>query len=342
MERVASPASTALPVVCLLALAQFASAQQSIVLPELFAPRPLLPNVTADGMLLAQAQPIVDQARLHEQAQPAAKPTVTADGMALPEAEPSASADDSFGDQKILKTQERVRTFVVTGGAALFHTDNVALTRSGERDDLFAVVDAGIGWSPRLSPTLEANVAFQASVFRYDRTPELDFQSLGFGAGLSYTPRNRWGRNFFARYAFTELLSRGGDEILRDHSFTLGLQKNIAFGRAHGLALGALATLGLSDPSVSERQQIGLFLNYHLRVARNLYADFLYRPAVHFYTANGRTDFNQILSLGMRYQFTDWAEAHASFSYGANRSDRSVFDYDVLTTGFGLRVNIRF
>ena len=343
MAGVASPASTTLSLACLLGVAHLAVAQQSVVPPDLFQPLPPIPEITADGMLLAQSQPIVEQARLHERTQPAAQTGVNADGMALPEPEATpAPADDSFGDQKILKTQERLRSFVVTGGASVFYTNNVALTRSNERDDVFAVVDAGIGWSPRLSQSVEANVSFGASLFRYDQTPELDFENLGFSVGLSYTPQNAWGINVFARYNFTELLNRSGDEILMDHALTAGVQKGISFGRAHGLIIGAVGTADISNPGVSQRQQLALFVSYHLQLSRNLYADILYRPTVHFYTDAGRTDFNQVLSLGMRYRLTDWAEAHASFSYGSNRSDRSVFDYDVLTTGFGLGVNIRF
>lgn len=295
------------------------------------------------GVALAQNNSAIEQARLFRESEAAPRPTVDANGNQIgPLHDTSTSTDDSFGAQLILKNQERPRPYVVTGGLALFHTDNVALTRTGERADEFFVADASFAWSPKLGNNLEATLGLHAALFRYVDTGALDFENLGATAGLAWSPPALRGFTLFGRYDFTELLGTDGDQILMDHTFTLGLQKTVALGRSHGVTFGLLGMAGISDPYAAQRDQLAAFLSYHIQLTRNLEADLLARPAVHFYNAGGRTDFNQILSGSLRYRFNPWAEASAFLSYGWNRSDRTVFDYDVLTAGGGVAVTIRF
>lgn len=305
-------------------------------------PNPYTLGITADGMAMAQIDAAIEQARLQRQSTPPASIGVDANGVETAEAESTTSDDDSFGAQLILKAQDRQPTFVVSGSASVVYTDNVALTRRDTHDDFFALADAAITWLPKLGHNLEATVGVHASVFRYDRTSELDFQNIGFGAGLAWSPPQLRGIALFARYDLTELFGRNGRQILLDNALTVGAQKSFAFGRSHALTAGGIGMLGMSDPDAAQRHQIGAFLAYHLQLTRKLNADFLYRPAVHFYHDSGRADFNQILSWSMRYRFTSWAELSASFSYGVNRSETAAFDYNVLTTGVTAAVNVRF
>lgn len=267
---------------------------------------------------------------------------VNADGDRVPTTESSASEDDSFGEQLILKEQERRREFILSGAASFVYTSNVALAAEGPRDDGFGIVSAGLGWNRRLGQSLEANIGAGASLFRYVETTELDFQNLGFGAGLTWAPANARGISVFGRFDVSELFGGDGDQILLDLTLSGGAQKVFLLGRAHALTVGALGMLGFSDPSEAQRDQIGAFIGYRLQISRRVETDFLYRPAVHFYNQTGRTDFNHIVSWHLRYRFTENFEANAFLSYGGNRSERAVFDYDVLTSGFGLGASLRF
>lgn len=287
------------------------------------------------------ASPAIDQARLFQETPDAPTAAVDANGNALV-ANGESSSDDSFGAQVLLKDQQKVRAFTLNAGAAIYYTSNVALTRRATRDDLFFVVDASGNWTRALSPELEAFVGLQASTFRYTDSSALDFNSLGGGAGLSWTPRRWPGVNLFARYDFTELLNRDGDEVLRDHQFTLGAQKVCALGRAHAFSFGLLGSLGISTPFAAQRDQVGPFLGYQLRLTRALDTGVMYRLAYQIYTSGNRQDLNQVFSWNLRYHFTDWAEAAAYFSFGGNRSNAGVFDYNVVASGGGLSFNTRF
>lgn len=311
---------------CLLAALQTANAQ----------------SINANGMLLAQNNAAIEQSRLYRDATPPSVLGRDANGAAIVETESSTSDDDSFGAQQILKTQERARPWSISGGISTIFTDNVALTRRDAQDDVFFVASAAGGWSSRIGPELEANLGLHASLFRYVDNTALDFESLGFGAGLAWSPARARGVSFFARYDFTELLDSDGDHILMDHVLTLGAQKVFVFGRSHSLLLGATATGGLSDPSDAQRSVLGAFLSYRLQLTRQLETDFLIRPALHVYTDRSRLDYNQVFSWNLRYRLSPWADLNAFFSYGLNRSDVAAFDYNALTTGGGVGVNIRF
>jgi hypothetical protein len=205
-------------------------------------------GVDANGVSLAQQVPAIETSRLRQQSGRPFALGVDENGNAVADVEGSSSDDDSLGAQMILKSEERPPVFVVSGSASVVYTSNVALASEDERPDVFAVAGAGIAWTPRLSPTVQTAVAANASIFRYNRTPELDFQNLSLHAGLGWSPRSLQGVTLFASYDFTELLSSSGRHILADNVFTIGAQKAIAFGRAHGLILAGTASAGISNP----------------------------------------------------------------------------------------------
>ena len=340
----ASPYVTLRAVLYLLCVPLMAHAQQSVA-PSAFSlgnstPPPL--GIDANGMSLAQTNAAIEQSRLLQQTTPPISMGVDANGVAIAETESTQSDDDSFGAQQILKTQERPRAWVVSGGVSVIYTNNVGLASENTKDDTFMVASAAVGWSKRLTPTVEANAGLQASVFRYADSTELDFQNVGFGAGLSWTPPSLRGVSLFARYDLTELFGSDGDHILMDHVLTLGAQKTIVFGRSHSLAVGVVGSAGLADPGAAQRSQLGGYLGYRLQITRKLETDFLYRPAVHIYTDSNRADFNQVISWSLRYRFNEWADVSAFMSYGLNRSDRSAFDYNVFTGGAGVALNVKF
>ena len=299
-------------------------------------------GLNADGLSFAQANAAIEQSRLLRQSKPPTNLNVDANGNVLPESESTTSNDDSFGAQQILKNQEQPKPFFVSGGFSFIYTDNVALTRNGTRDDAFAVVDAGIAWSPKLANNLEATVGLHAALFRYVDATALNFENLGASAGLAWAPPALHGFAVFGRYDFTQLLDSDSNGILSEHNFTVGVQKSVSFGRSHGLTFGALGIAGLSDPDDAQRQQLSAFIDYRLQITRKLEASLLVRPAVQFYDNADHTDFNQVFSGNVRYRFNNWAEANAFLSYGLNRSEKAVFDYGALSTGGGMSASINF
>jgi hypothetical protein len=287
-----------------------------------------------------QAISPVEQARLHQELLTSANSKVDANGTAL--GDDDTVSDDSFGKTLILKSQPRIRTFAVTGDASVFYTNNVALTRHDKIGDTFFAANAGVSWTPLIDPHLEAQIAAHSSIFRYNSTSALDFESLGLGGGLFWTPDHFAGVALFAHYDFIELLNRHSEEILRDHEFTIGAQKAFPLGRAHAFVAGAAVMAGVAEPESAQRDQAGLFLAYRLQVTRSLGVELLYRFAGYFYNDTGRIDRNQILSASVRYRLREWADINAFFSLTDNRSDDSAFNYDAATNGGGLSATVQF
>jgi hypothetical protein len=298
----------------------------------------------AGGSIYAQdfSNPSVEQSRLFPRTLPPTSGNVTPDGMALPASESTSSGDESFGAQQILKTEEKIPQVTVNGSASAFYTSNVALTHNDTKSDGFFVGAAGLSWTPRINQQLQFSLDMGASIFRYFDTSALDFESLGAGVGIAWTPPNGWGCQLLGRYDFSELLDRHSNEILQDHEFSLALQKLFVLGRSHALSVGILGSAGISDPFVEQRDQVGFALGYHLQITRQLGSDLGYRHSWYFYNDSGRTDLNQVFSLGLRYDITPWASVNALISGGLNHSDRTAFDYNVFSTGGGLVFTTRF
>lgn len=307
-------------------------------------PRPgIFIVLISGGLQCAHAQQAVspiEQARLFQELPGSTNTKVNANGAALGDGD--TESDDSLGEQVILKSPPRVRTLVVAGETSVFYTNNVALTRRDKINDTFFVANAGVSWTPVIARHLEAQIAAHGSIFRYDSTSALDFENLGLGTGLFWNPDHFAGVGLSAHYDFIELLNSHGEEILRDHEFTLSAQRVFPLGRAHAVVAGATLMAGVAEPESAQRDQAGLFLAYRLQVTGSLGVDFLYRFAGHFYNDTGRIDRNHVLSASVRYRLREWADINAFFSFAANRSNDSAFNYDAAANGGGLSATIRF
>ena len=291
---------------------------------------------------VAQQSAVIDQARLFREANTPSRVAGEGAQVEVVTEDEGELDDDSMGVQQILKEHDKRPTLVISAGVSEVFTNNAALTRDDMRHDLFGVGNLGIVWTPRLSPTVELNAAANAAVFRYVRTPELNFESLGVGAGLNWTPEGLRGFSLFARYDFTQLLDDSGEHILSDHVVTAGAQQVFVFGRAQALTVGVTGSLGFSDPVSAQRHQAGGFANYHVQIARDFGVDLLWRPAAHIYEELDRVDFNNIVSLTLRYRIGKNADFSAFASYSLNRSETEAFDYDALSSGAGVALSFRF
>jgi hypothetical protein len=266
--------------------------------------------------------------------------SVTTDGTALPTS--AGNEDDSFGQQVILKAQERLREFTISGSASVFYTSNAALTSRDEVSDMFFVVDAGASWSHAMNRELQLQIGGHASLFRYNDTSALDFDNLGGGVGLVWTPSFAPGIAMFGRYDLIQLLDRDGHDLLTDHELSLGAQKVVVLGRSHALSFSLGGAAGIADPYRSQRDLLGGGVSYLLRVTRNLDMAVGYRLAGYFYNEGGRKELNQLASASVSYHLNRWATLSAFASYGDNRSNRSSFDYKVFAGGGGVAATVQF
>jgi hypothetical protein len=284
----------------------------------------------------------IEQSRLFQNTQSPATGRMTPDGTLLPATDSSGAQDDSFGIQQVLKDNPKVTHWMVAGGGSLFYTSNAALTRSNTISDGFGVGTASVTWASKIGQQWELQAGAGAALFRYFDTTDLDFESLATGVGLTWAPPGTGGVSFFGRYDFTELLDASSHQILSDNEFTLGAQKTFVLGRSHALSLGVAGSAGISDPFSAQRDLLGFFVGYQLRLTRNVEADFLYRFGYYFYNDGDRRDVNNVISASVTYHVNQWASVVGFLSWGDNSSNRSAFDYQVFTGGGGVALNVKF
>jgi hypothetical protein len=284
----------------------------------------------------------IEQSRLFQRTTPPNPSEVTTGSTSVLSTDGTTSDDESFGAQQLLKSQEKTPTIFLSGDAAFFYTSNVALTHHDTISDGFFVGDAGASWTPRLGPDVQGQIGARASIFRYFETSVLDFENLGAGTGVVWTPRKYPGVALAARYDFIELLNKHSDELLQDHEFTLTAQKVIPFGRSHALSVALVGSAGISDPVVEQRDQAGFSVGYHVQISRSFEGDLGYRHSWYFYNKGGRTDLNQVGSLGLHYHVNRWATIDGFLSGATNYSNRDSFKYNALTSGGGVGFTVHF
>ncbi|MGI8601524.1 MAG: hypothetical protein ACR2OZ_00835 [Verrucomicrobiales bacterium] len=134
-----------------------------------------------------------------------------------------------------------------------------------------------------------------------------------------------------------------GDDVFDNHSIAAGAQKTWRFSRGHQAFAGFSGDWSVSaSDEAPRRDEYTAYAGYRVKWTSSFETTLLYRAAWHDYQSFGRDDFNQIVSLGAEYKFTDWLRATAYLSGTFNNSDREVFDYDVFNSGLGVALVLRW
>ncbi len=252
------------------------------------------------------------------------------------------SGDLDLGVQLIMKRQEREEPFRIFADTAEFFTSNVALTRTGARSDSYFFGDVGFTYNKHITDDLQVEATVRQSFFRYSTYSRLDFEDMNAGTGLTYQLKKVWDVTVFGRYNFERMTQENANrDFFRNSTITIGAQKTFSFNNGNYAYFGYSSIFGFSAPTSAERDEHGIFAGAHYNFSRQLSAELYYRIAAFPYTV-GRTDLNQTAVLTLAYAFNDYARLTASVSFTSDRSNHSVYDYDVANTGGGLAFQLRF
>ncbi len=257
---------------------------------------------------------------------------------------PSTGGDADLGVQSLLRAPERPQPWTLFANGGFVYTTNVGLTNRATQDDVFYVGEGGVGYDFKLTPDLNLSAVVRQQYFAYDKFDQLDFGSLNFGLGLTYTAHQLKDIVLGAQLGFTRLTRQGvwDNEFFRQGSLALSAQKLFSLGRAQLISIGGDIDLNISVPHVAEREEFGLSAGYVVQFTRHLSVQTGGRVAYYLYASSGRQDFNASGSAGVSYAFTPWCSVGASVSGTVDRSTRSVFSYDVFNTGASAFFKLKF
>lgn len=256
----------------------------------------------------------------------------------------SSPNDEDLGQQAILKRAEQYRAFTLLVGAPFYYTSNVALTRSGEEDDVIFAPVLNFVYQPRITKTFYGEVAVQHQVFLYDRFSEFNFHAFDAIAGFVYYLPQAHNLILRARYDYNRLTDTDHyDEFFVDHSIFLGAELPFRFGRAQQLSLGADTNLTFyAHPDGPQRNDFEFYLGYSANLSRAFSVDAVARLAVRDYYVGDRTDVSEIFALSATYRIRDWLSASFISTFAWNQSNQDVFDYSVANVGGALSLTAKF
>jgi hypothetical protein len=302
-----------------------------------------------------RAQARVDAAR--QTAASGVTPMARADqpiaGGAPGELAPKMEGDAEYGVQRILYRRSNWEPFSVNFDIGGNYTNNVALVDRGKLDDFFLRSSVHASYTPQIKGGLFFSASVGEETYRYAEADFFDFDLLSFDAGLLYaTPQQ--GTVFdpifgdlltYLRYSFYRISEpwHWGDDIFDNHSIVAGFQKTWRISRGHQAYFGVNADWSVdASDQAPRRDEYSAFVGYRIKWTADLESNVMYRAALYDYELFGRSDFNQVVGLGLTYRFTDWLSANASFSAIFNNSDRNVFDYDAINTGVMLALQVKW
>ena len=250
--------------------------------------------------------------------------------------------DFDLGVQLIMKPKERNRPLRLFATIDDFFTSNVALAKHDPQSDNYLFAEIGARYETKLSEALGFEATVRQAIFRYNKYRSFDFESLNVGAGVGYKVPELADVTLFARYN-CERLTRDdfGDEFFLNQTLSVGAQKSWIYKETHAFFVGYSSLFGFSDPAASERDEHSLFGGAHLPLIGKLDGD-LYCRLAYFDFHNGQHDMNQLIAPSLTYHLSPSCDLGVSFSFVLNRSNRSRFDYENLTTGGGLTLTGRF
>jgi hypothetical protein len=271
-------------------------------------------------------------------APPGISPTGTEGGYAA-----TSPNNADLGEQRILKRVEEYKPFSVQLAVPIYYTSNVALVRSGERGDVIVAPGIALVYAPRITKTFFGEFGVQEQVFEYGEFHELNFQSFDAIAGVVWYLPQLHNLTLRARYDFNRLTDEHWDEFYRNHSFIVGAELPYQFSRAQQFSIGTRANLSFSaSPDEPQRNDYELYVGYLVALSRSFAVDAVGRVVVRDYQNIDRADASEIIALSAYYRLTDWWVVSVLGSYAWNRSDHSVFDYEVGNVGGALAFTLRF
>ncbi len=252
--------------------------------------------------------------------------------------------DKDLGEQQILKRREEYSPFSFSASTPVFYTSNVALTRSGEENDVLFAPGVTVTYQPRLTKTLYAEIGVAQQFFLYDRFSELNFASFDAIAGIVYYLPQFHNLSLRARYDYNRLTDTNNfDEFFVNHAFLLSASMPFRIGRAQQIAVGIDTELSFwSHPDAPRRNDYSFYVGYSANLSRSFSIDASARLAVRDYHVGDRTDVSEILALSANYRIREWFILSFLSSFAWNQSNQSVFEYSVANVGGGAALTLRF
>jgi hypothetical protein len=252
--------------------------------------------------------------------------------------------DPDLGVQQVLKRRDEYMPFSITLSTPIYYTSNVALANSGEMSDLIVAPAVGAYYDPRFTKTFYGHVGIREQLFYYNENPVFDFGAFDIEVGFSYFLPQFHNLILRAMYDYNRLTMKDSfDAFFENHSIIVNAEMPFRFGRAQRLAIGVDANISMTgEPDGPRRHDFDLYIGYGVNLTRAFSVDAVGRVVVRDYVLTDRVDVSGIIALSATYRLTKWWSASAIGSFAANRSNYSVFDYDVGNAGGSMSFNVRF
>lgn len=248
--------------------------------------------------------------------------------------------DDEMGKQFLLRPRAVIPQFSAAADAQYFYNDNPRLIDGDGNDDFLFVGSGTLAWNPTWIKGVTGSVFLRQQFFRYNKNTDLDFDATSVGL-VAGTAVKDW-FNVNLGYTATRLQSRPtDDEFYKEGDASLVISRIQQFGQRCAMPYGYTFDFYHTSPGAFTRLTHGLFTGLNYVITPKLLAQFYYRFQFEDYLSINRQDHAHILSAMLTYFITDWASLRGFANWTTNDSTMDQ-DYDILNSGVGLNLLVRF
>jgi hypothetical protein len=254
---------------------------------------------------------------------------------------PAAEPSDDLGPIVVLKRAPAYRPFRVYSDSQFLYNSNITLAPSQRDDDEVFVETLGASFAPRLVKGLASSFYARQQVVRYATLNNFDFNAQTAGLNLQRPVRN-WFILSGGFEASRYLLRETDKEFLKDFDLSLGIRRGQYLHARVFLYYGYQFNWTPTTPSDLSRVDNAGFVGVNVALLQQLTLQVAYRLRGLAYYQDARFDYDQSLNASLIYKFNDYINARAFVTYANNTSDKTGFEYRVLTGGGGLGLSLQY
>ena len=248
---------------------------------------------------------------------------------------------DDLGPELVLARRPRATVFELSADTQVAFDSNMLLTPRNQLSAGELSATLALAASPRLLPGFTSTVFLNQQFVRYSAHTTFDFDSQTAGGSLSH-PLGDWG-NVYGGFSASRLCAPvDAVEFFKEFDTVFGIWRSQAVGKRVTVYYGYQFDWMPTHPSALTRVYNAVYGGVNVPVTDKLLAQLMYRLRLQNYLQSTRCDWDHMVNLTLTYTFNRFISTRIYGSYGNSSSNEAKFDYQSLTGGAGLTLDLKF
>jgi hypothetical protein len=259
---------------------------------------------------------------------------------------PFSPADSDLGVQQILGAYDGLPPVDFRFDTSINHTNNSPdNTPTRESAAWFWAGQLDINWNPRIAYGWFLDVGLGQGVYRFDDSPESDFENFEGYVGVVKSIPELDDLLFFVRYENQQINAHTFNRDYSANRIRTGFRKSLITTTRHQLSAGVDAAFDINaNLDELKRNQYSADVRYTYWFGDKLSSTISWTGSRWDFDQFGREDWNHVVSLEIRWSPSDNFSIFTNIAYTDHESNVDPFsdNFSALQSGLGFGINYSF